>query len=194
MRSTKKTSSSHRRRVILVVFLLLAALVIGGLAISYALRLWPFGIARTTDVGSPSNGVNYNPPSPDEVAAGENAKQQTATGNAGSDPSPAPTPAPDGTSKAIVGMEITAANVDSSTLHIRTLIQTVTSSGTCTLVATGPNGKSYSATAAVQAGPSTSTCKGFDIPLSTLSDGTWSIRVSFENDSLQASATTERGL
>jgi hypothetical protein len=88
-------------------------------------------------------------------------------------------------------MEITAANQDESTLHIRTLIQTVASSGTCTLNMTGPNNKQYSASVDVQSLPSSTTCKGFDIPLTSLTPGTWKIAIEFNNETLLASTTKE---
>lgn len=192
MRTHKKTLVSSRRRLVLVVFFsVLALLLVGGITL-YALRMGPFKQqASPQTFGTPTNSVDYNPPTPEQTAAGEAAKQQSANGSTGSDPSPAPTPPASGSSKSGVGMEITAANVNAGVLQIRTLIQTVTSSGTCTLTASGPNGTSYTASSGVQAGPSTSTCKGFDIPISSLSSGKWSIRIDFENASLQASATTE---
>jgi hypothetical protein len=108
----------------------------------------------------------------------------------GSDPAPNPQPI-EGSSKQSVGMEITAANQDESTLHIRTLIQTVASSGTCTLNMTGPNNKQYSASVDVQSLPSSTTCKGFDIPLTSLTPGTWKIAIEFNNETLLASTTKE---
>jgi len=177
-----------------VFFSLLALLLAGGVTL-YALRIGPFKQQATSQtVGTPTNSVDYNPPTQEQTAAGEAAKQQSANGATGSDPSPTPTPPANGSSKSQVGMEITAANVNAGVLQIRTLIQAVTSSGTCTLSASGPNGASYTASSGIQAGPSTSTCKGFDIPVSSLSTGNWSIRINFENDSLQASATTEKAL
>ncbi len=197
MRNNKKALLSSRRRIVLVVFFSVIALAVIGTLTLYALHVGPFkSPAPSANVGVPTNGIDYNPPTPEQTSTGDAAKQQTTNGATGSDPSPAPTPSTTGSSKPQVGMDITAANIDSTAgvLRVRTLIQTVTSSGTCTLTASGPNGKTYTASAGVQAGPSTSTCKGFDIPISSLSSGNWSIQVSFENDSLQATASTEKSL
>jgi len=128
-----------------------------------------------------------------ENQTGSDIKKQSVDNSSkdsqtGSDPSPAPKPVP-GTNKSSINAEITSANQDTSRLRIRILIQTVTSDGSCTLTMQGPDGKTYSATAGVQALPSTSTCKGFDIPLSQLSSGSWTIKLTFSNTNLTASAT-----
>lgn len=128
-----------------------------------------------------------------ENQTGSDIKKQSVDNSSkgsqtGSDPSPAPQPVP-GTNKSSVSAEITSANQDTSRLRVRTLIQTVTSDGTCTLTMQGPGGKTYSATAGVQALPSTSTCKGFDVPLSQLASGSWTIKLTFSNTNLTASAS-----
>ncbi|MNY56713.1 hypothetical protein D3C86_1928200 [compost metagenome] len=56
---------------------------------------------------------------------------------------------------------------------------------------TGPQAKTYTATVAVQALPSSSTCKGFDVPLDNLSSGAWTIKINFNNDELTASTSKE---
>jgi hypothetical protein len=144
-------------------------------------------------VGPFSVDPSLNPPTREEKATGKDIKQQTVDQDSkgsqtGSDPSPSPKPIP-GTSKSSVGADITAVNQDTAYLHIRMLIQAVTSSGTCTLTMSGPQQGSYSNTVEVQALPSTSTCKGFDIPLSKLSKGTWTINIKFSNSTLTASAS-----
>jgi hypothetical protein len=75
--------------------------------------------------------------------------------------------------------------------RVQTLIQTVTNSGLCTIVITDSEGKVYRATADVQALPSSSTCKGFTIPVSELSVGKWNINLQFENDSVRGSVEKE---
>lgn len=128
-----------------------------------------------------------------EKKVGTDIKKQTIDNSSkgkqtGSDPSPSPTPIPN-SNKSTVGADITSVNQDASLLHIRALVQAVTSSGTCTLAMTGPQQKTYSSSASVQALPSTSTCKGFDIPLSQLEKGDWKITITFNNDKLTASAS-----
>jgi len=133
------------------------------------------------------NGINYSAPSNEEKSTGDAIKQQNASEGAPSQQSTPSTSPSD--SNSVVGMDITALNQSSGTLYARALIQTITSEGTCTLTASGPDGGTYTATASVQAGPSSSTCQGFDIPVSSLSPGSWSVTISFQNNALRGSST-----
>lgn len=91
-------------------------------------------------------------------------------------------------SKRPVLIEISAINQTDSTLQIRALIPTLTNTGICTVTLT-KNQATVSRTAAVQPLANSSTCEGFDIPLSNLSSGTWQLRLVFENSNLIGSAT-----
>ena len=184
----KIIQSNSTKRNILIALGVILLLGTAGTAAAYYFKVGPF-------TPHADNSINLDKPSKDESKAGTDAKQQSVDANAnesqtGSDPAPAPQPI-ENSNKKSVHAEITAANQDESSLHVRTLIQTVASSGTCTLVMTGPQNKSYTATAAIQPLPSSSTCKGFDIPLAKLSPGAWTIEVSFNNDELTASANKE---
>lgn len=86
-------------------------------------------------------------------------------------------------------MQITALNQNDGTLQIRTLIQAVWSSGSCTL--TLAKGSSIvEREAPVQALPSSSTCQGFDIPVSELSAGEWSVSIEATHEEESASVTS----
>lgn len=182
---TQPTKTAKKVLILLASVILLAAGVIGFM---YLKKVGPFAQVASS--------INYSPATQEEQQAGQQIKEQNskvdngANTNSGSDPSPAPTPSTDG-SKPTIGFEITAANQNGNTLNIRTLLQTLSSTGTCTLTMTGPSGKTYTATAETQTGPSTSTCKGFDIPISTLSAGVWKITIQFENASVKGSASRE---
>ena len=92
----------------------------------------------------------------------ENTKAQTQ--NEGSDPNK---------SAALTGVFTHIAATDEK-LTIRVNIDQYLSSGTCEL--TLKNGdKSYTESANIADSASTSTCEGFDIPLSKLSSGSWGI-------------------
>ena len=180
--------SNNTKRNILMS--LAAILIIGsaGTAAAYHFKMGPF--APKAD-----DSINLDKPSENELKTGLDSKQQAVDSDEnknqpGSDPAPGPQ-AIENSDKKSVHADITAANQDELSLHVRTLIQTVADSGTCTLTMTGPQGKSYISTVDVQALPSSSTCKGFDIPLDKLRSGTWTIRVDFNNDSLTASASKE---
>jgi hypothetical protein len=184
----KITQSNNTKRITVISIAAILILSALGTAAAYYYKAGPF----TPNV---DDSINLDKPSEDELKSGSDAKQQTVDSDEnknqpGSDPAPNPQPI-ENSNKKSVHAEITAANQDESSLHIRTLIQTVASSGTCTLVMTGPQGKAYTAEAAVQPLPSSSTCKGFDIPLSNLSLGIWTIKVDFNNDELTASVNKE---
>lgn len=193
MRYRHKTKITPRKPVLIV----LSVLIVVGIASFFVARIPKAGPLLDSpapkDVGQPTKSIDYNQPTPEQTEAGEAVKELAKGSIQGSDSTPTPPPA-SGSSKSQVGMEVTTANIESGTLHLRTLIQAISSTGTCTLVATGPNNKTHTSTASVQAGPSTSTCQGFNIPLSSLSVGTWKFLISFENEALKASASTEKTL
>lgn len=190
MKIHKSTKFNKALIVGTVVVLALIAVVV----FAYFNKLGPFASKVSTE----SSDINFGPATDDEIKAGQDTKQQTvdqdeAKANSGSDPSPAPTPDPAG-GKSTVSMSITKSDSSNGTLIIRTSIQTVSSAGTCTLSMTGPNGKTYTASSKVQALPSSSTCQGFDLPLSSLSSGSWKIVINFENDTVKASVTETKTL
>lgn len=83
---------------------------------------------------------------------------------------------------------ITAANQNDNTLQIRTLIENVSSNGTCALKLT--KGSSVvSRSAGIQALSSSSTCKGFDIPVSDLSTGQWLVTLTITIGAEKATLT-----
>lgn len=173
MRTTKQ--KLHKKLVIIIVSLLVLA---AGIFAYYRL----YTVDSTTN-----NSINYNTPSQEETSMGNSIKDSS---QAAVESNQAPSPIPSGGGSLLsVGMEVTAANQNGDTLYIRTLIQTVTSSGTCTLIMSGPG--SYATNSGVQALPSTSTCTGFNVPISSLSAGTWTISVSFTNGVVRASTSKE---
>lgn len=178
---------NHKKIIILTSVLLL--IVIAALASAFYFKVGPFA-ANSND------SINLDKPTNEQIDAGEEAKKQTIdqanqqNGNTGSDPAPVPQPI-EGSDKKTVHMEITAANQNDSNLQVRTLIQAVVSAGECTLSMKGPYGATYTAKVDVQALASSSTCKGFDIPLDQLAAGAWTITVDFNNSELTTSSTKE---
>ncbi len=72
-----------------------------------------------------------------------------------------------------------SVNADQKTLTIRvTIDQFISQAGTCTLSLThATSGKVVTKTAPTFDNPSSSTCQGFDVPLSELSSGNWRINI-----------------
>lgn len=77
---------------------------------------------------------------------------------------------------------ITSANVSSSHLVIRmTIDQYLSNAGNCTLsISNNTSTKTYFAPTFNN--PSSSTCQGFDIPLSELSRGKWNLKITVDAD------------
>jgi len=177
------------------------ALIIGAILLvilgASALYFYKFNgkIFGWSPVASSSSTVDYNPPTQEQIDAGnqvkeENLKQDEATNpktgdSSTPDSNQTQTPAQQNT----VGVSITAANQNGSMLQIRALINTVTSSGSCTLTLTKSGSPTVTKTANVQALPSSSTCQGFDVPVAELSSGTWAATVQYNNGATKGSAT-----
>lgn len=144
-----------------------------------------------------------------QQAAGNRIKQQVAnnaknkptgsSGSSGSSSQPAqsptsptlPTTTPTSpSSPQYVAMSITALEQTSSELQIRTQINTITSDGSCNLLLTNGT-QNVTQTAGVQALATVSTCKGFNVPLSSLSTGNWTAKVSFSNTTLSGSTAQQ---
>lgn len=85
---------------------------------------------------------------------------------------------------------ITAANQNGQILQIRTLVDIIDTNGVCTLTLTGPAEKVVTKTASTQALASSSTCKGFDIPVTELSTGIWKININITAMQKQANLET----
>lgn len=148
----------------------------------------PFGTA------SDSSG-QYGPPTEEQIKAGDEIKKQNIKENTSKSSVPSTTDqsagsTPQAKGKSVVDIYLTVKNQtsDGLILQIHSDISTVTNAGTCTLSLT-KDGKTVTKTASVQAMASSSTCKGFDIPVSELSQGSWNLTLHFENDSLTADTT-----
>jgi len=141
--------------------------------------------------GGETKGIDYSSPTDDQIRTGEEAKKATVDADAkqSSSSNRAPSPAPDQQKKQVT-VTITSPDTESgATLSIRTDINTLTNSGTCTLTLTKPGSQTITKTADVQAFASSSTCKGFDLPTSGLERGTWTATITFDNTTLNGSTT-----
>lgn len=167
MKDMKTNTRSTRKKIAVITASLVAVLLVATGAMA---------LTRTGLFTAPSETAN-SPKKP--VANDDNQKngETSESTDTSSEKTPVenePTESP--TTPATLAASITAANQNGNTLQIRTLIETVSSDGTCKLTLTkGSDVHTY--TAGVQAQSSASTCKGFDIPTSGLSAGTWQIAI-----------------
>ena len=131
--------------------------------------------------GSPSvdtNDVNDQPASSDRPTPDSNEAQTDSSikNNDPEDSDATPTTA---------NITITASNQNGSVYQVRTLISVVAREGTCTLKMTRGT-ETVAKSSGVQAGPSSSTCQGFDVPTEELSPGKWEMTIGFTNLTYQA--------
>lgn len=166
---------------------IIVLVLIGWLYYAHHYQKWPF--QPHASVTQPENTVNYSKPSDAQTSGGNSIKQQVANQVKNSQSSsgttnPTANPAPK------VTIDITSANKTASFLVVRALIQKITSAGSCVLTMQGPNGASYTSTVGVQALASASTCQGFNIPLSSLSSGQWSMTITF-SDGIDTATVTQ---
>lgn len=160
--------------------LIITSVIIIAIIISAGCGYWYWQTYLKIDQSPISNGqttdqtVNYSSPTTDQKQAGEDQKITNQT-----------------PVSITVSTTITAKNVTADTLQIRSMTSgAISNDGTCNLTLT--NGIAViSKTAATYAMPSSSTCQGFDIARTELSNGTWQINLDVIIDGEKSSATGE---
>lgn len=192
-----KIQKKHNSKIMMLALTTIFLLMISYGLLSYKIKLWPFTKnqfnAATEEQKTAGQDIKKRSLyTPDKSNKEENQSSSETKTPQGSDPSPKPTPSSNG-GKPTVSVSITATTIDktANVLYIRSLIQTVSSSGKCTLSMNNDSGSVYSSSAESQPGPSTSSCKGFNIPLSKLSPGKWKITIHYEDDSVTGNTEGE---
>jgi hypothetical protein len=170
---------------IIATAVLILVLVAGALIYVYAFNGNILGWKKAQNTSNGGN-INYGPATSEQQQAGAKTKS-----GSNSDTTPTPTPIP-GSNKKSVQLIITSANINGSMLHIAVQIDAVDSTGLCTLTLTSTGQSTVTKTANTQALASTSTCQGFDVPLSELPSGTWHILVEYSSSALSGSATQDK--
>jgi hypothetical protein len=87
-------------------------------------------------------------------------------------------------------VSITSVTTNDNLLSIRTLIQPLTSDGTCTLTMQKTNEDSISKVVKIQAASTYSICQGFDIDTSQLAAGDWTATIIYKNGNHEAVTST----
>lgn len=176
------------KKPLLIGALVIATLLLLGLGYFYGLKGTVLGWSPLPKQ-TPSSGIDYNKPTPEQVKSGGEIKKNSVTkddATSGSDQPSAPVPQASG--KSVVDVSITAAAQFQSVLQVRALISAIDTSGTCKLTLTKSN-QTVTKAAGTQNGPNTSTCQGFDIPVSELSPGNWQLTIHYESPTLQGTAS-----
>lgn len=182
----QRENQNSKKKIAIIAIIVIVALAGAALAAAYSLKLGPF--AQTDNVSQkdePASKEERQQSTDAKLKAVEEEQAQKEQEAENSSPS-----TPENT-KTAVAVEIPSALANGSSIRVTTLIHTVTSLGTCTLTVEKGGQVGYTSSAGVQPTSSTSTCKGFDIPVDQLSAGTWTATVTFTNDTLQGTATKE---
>lgn len=171
---------SSRKKIIIGALLVLVIIAAGTAAYVYAFQPKEDASSESSSSKPKVNKVNNDPPTDEQIKAGQDIKQESVENSTA--------PAPSNPSTPLV-VSITSANQNGETVSVRSLVDTVASqAGTCSLVATN-GAKSITKTAATQAYPNGSTCQGFDIPVSELGMGNWNIKLTVTIGMQTGSAT-----
>jgi len=173
--------------IIISVIVALAVIGIGG---------WTW--AQLHKNSPATNGsINYNKPTTDQQSTTSNTTEQVqatdaskTTGTTGTDQPAAPAATTGGTVKT-VSVTITSANQSDTTLQVRSLIGAVVNTGSCTLTLSNGS-RTGTKKSGVQPTANSSTCQGFNVPVSELSSGTWSMMISFTDSNLSGSSATQK--
>lgn len=167
----KQKKSSYRYLIILVAA---AILLLGGL-VFYLL----FNNAREATKQSSEHSINiidYSPPTSEQSAPASDTDKNDGT--------------PDENSSNL-SVSITSANQDNGMLRVRSLIQPAVSSGECHITLENTSSQKIENTSDIQNLASSSTCKGFDIPIGSLSAGKWTITLKVSANKSAGTATKE---
>lgn len=159
---------------------LLIAGTIGAMALT---STGPFSKTGTTNDSSTNTSSSTDESDQTPVTDPGNQKEDEPTEKTPTNNQPTDEPEKD-----TLVASITAANQGDSTFQVRTLIESVDTSGTCSLTATKGT-KKITKSSGIQALASSSTCKGFDIPLSELSNGEWKLSITINASSKKATLT-----
>jgi hypothetical protein len=130
-----------------------------------------------------------NSASNEQIKNGETIKDNSTNSGkpSGSDEPAAPVTQSDG--RNLVEINITSVNLVESTLKIGVMISSIDQNGNCTLsIMNSSNTAIYTSTVGVQAQSSTSVCKGFSIPASSLPSGTYTIKVAYSSGNTYGNA------
>ncbi|HEX6416342.1 MAG TPA: hypothetical protein VFZ62_02340 [Candidatus Saccharimonadales bacterium] len=173
-----RIKQSSNKKKIIITSIAIAVLVAAG-ASAYFLN------QGSNQEDRPENTPDYNAPSDEQKNAGAKAKedfikrQDEAEKNKDQDGQNGSTGTP-------VGLTISSAGQNGSTLQIRTIIEALDDNGTCSLELTKTGADVVTQEAGTQILGSYSVCKGFDIPTEGMQKGSWQAKISYKGSNGQS--------
>lgn len=178
-------NKNYKKRMVIITSLI-AALLIGGAVFAWFSPLVPFFGNKSQEI-RPENTVDYSKPSTEQKNTGEAQKTSTTVPNQDTKTT---TPSTQPANTSDFNVTFSALNQVAGTIQIRSLIDAVSDNGTCMLTLTKGTA-TVTKQSGLQAGPSSSTCKGFDISTGELSPGTWRVSLSVAIDARNGSVSKD---
>lgn len=158
----KIKNTTKRKAPKVIIAAIITLLLLGTAVFAYFYFITPQ--TDNTRQIRPTGEVDYNPATEEQIKAGADQKGRNQTDS----------PSPD--KEGDISITITSINATSSSLQLRTELLLISNTGTCTLTLKKGN-TTITKEVGIQAGPTTSTCKGFDMN-EALSSGVWTATVS----------------
>ncbi|MGV9002170.1 MAG: hypothetical protein ACOH18_04445 [Candidatus Saccharimonadaceae bacterium] len=154
----KMRTTQNKNRKTLLILAILLLVVLGTVAV--------YAITRPSTQGPTEQQKT------EQNTTQNNEKQQyiEATNNPDNEPKPAPVPSSSDT------ISISANKAEGNSVTIITQLDGY-ASGSCELVITN-GAKTYTATVSILYQPEHSTCAGYSVPIASLGNGTWHIKLS----------------
>lgn len=185
-----KIQKKSYKKILIVSSVALALTLLSYATYAKTQERWPFKTGKPEASETSSNDTSNDNPSTDKT----NDKESTDSSSINSNQSASPkTPTEnESTSDNSSGTPVTITSVQTigSDVRVRSLIETVTNSGSCDIVFE-KNGKTVRQNSGIQALASSSTCKGFTIPVSQLSSGIWHITLKVTTKGNTSKATKD---
>lgn len=174
----------------------MSLLVLGGGG--YIAKKTLFDKPAPTPTPTPNSGINYDPPTEEDLKETEQKKDQIAKDlNESGKPTPQPTQTPGATDspaskkQATVIVTYVGQYNDAKDLEVGAYVENVfEEGGDCTLSVSGPSGTVTKKTKGVR-DVSKTLCPAFTVPRSELSAGTWSVIVSYESSAAAGSSSAQ---
>lgn len=173
-----KIENKKNKKITLILCLMLVLCAAGlGLFIflNTAQNVPPKGSISDREIGD----IDYSVPREDEATTPTTEQQKPDESTTTTKPSAEP-----------IRLIISAKNQTESTLQVRTLIQELLVDGSCRLTLTKDN-ISFEKVATLFTSASSSTCQGFDVPLTELSSGLWKMNIVVTSGERSGTISTE---
>lgn len=176
MNIKKSIPTTYKKIIIPIIVLVVLGVGVSTYALMQSSSDTPANNNQTA-APNPVNTVDYSDPSSNQKDTGDKTKQNTVNSSDTSN------------IKTDRTVTITALQQNNNVLQARSYIDTVVTTGTCTLTLTNA-ASTVTKQASIQSTADISTCQGFDVNMSELSTGQWSVKIQYKLDTGTYEATS----